>query len=1286
MIPEPTGGSGLSQGLMVVPMIAGGGAMSLMFMGSGGSPLTYIASGLYGLSTVGMLAASMGRGSADRNRRLAAQRRDYLRHLAQVRGRVGKAAARQYAALHHAHPDPQALWGIALSSRLWERRPGDADFAAVRVALGPQNLLARLVPPETRSAEDLDPVAASALRQFLHAHATVAELPVAIALRSFRRVNLLGDAEDVRALVRAVIGQVATLHAPDDLRIAVCAGGRIAPVWEWVKWLPHAQHPSRADRSGPSRLISPDVTALERLLGPELDTRPRYQRDGTRPSSQPHLVVIVDESVPPAKTQLDRLQGVTVLDLAGVMDRTEDPGDESVLTMHLHDRRLEVRGVDDSGAQTALSVGQADRLSIAEAEALARVLAPVRLATEDEAQTTRDAEAITFAGLHGLGDVAVLDPATAWAIRPSRDHLRVPIGLSPTGTRVELDLKESAQEGMGPHGMIIGATGSGKSELLRTLVMGLAVAHSSETLNLVLVDFKGGATFLGLEGLPHVSAVITNLSDELPLVDRMYDALHGELVRRQDLLRREGNYASVRDYEKARAAGAPLAALPSLLIVVDEFSELLANKPEFAELFVMIGRLGRSLGVHLLLASQHLDEGRLRGLGTHLSYRIALRTFSAVESRIVIGVADAYELPASPGHGFLLYDNTQLVRFKAAYVSGPYQSARLGPAGQVITREIVPYTAAPVGLVNDQDSPGAEAEPADDTVPDAPSVLEILVSRLRGAGPPAHQVWLPPLDEPPALGDLLDSDDPRLGNLWVPVGVVDKPFEQRRDPLWTDLSGSSGHVAVVGGPRSGKSTLVATLLSGLSLTHSPAQVQAYCLDFGGGVLSGLAGLPHVGCVAGRRDADLMRRTVAELSALLDRREAAFTADEVASIAHYRRGLSEGRIAGDGYGDVFLVIDGWPTFLQEYPQLEATVTRLIGRGLGYGVHVVVTANRWAEIRPAVRELLGTRLELRLGEAFESEINRRAAANVPERSPGRGISREGLHMLAALPRVDGRSSTNDLVAAMRGVAMAARLRWAGAPLAPRVRLLPTELPFAELPGPDGRRLPIGIDEESLSTVYLDFDAEPHLLILGDTESGKSNLLRVIARRIVEAYRPEEARVVVVDYRRTLLDAVPDSHKVGYAASAEAAGPLVAEIIAALRVRLPGPDLTTEQLRDRSWWRGSDLFVLVDDYDLMESASGSPLAPLADLVPVGRDIGLHLVVARATGGSSRVAFEPILRRLRETGAPGLQLSGNPEEGPVLGKVRPQHLPPGRGVLVARRRANITVQTALLKPGDAA
>ena len=264
------------------------------------------------------------------------------------------------------------------------------------------------------------------------------------------------------------------------------------------------------------------------------------------------------------------------------------------------------------------------------------------------------------------------------------------------GALLELDIKEPAENGMGPHGLCVGATGSGKSELLRTIALGMMARNSPEVLNLLLIDFKGGATFLDLARSPHVAAVITNLAEEAPLVARMRDALAGEMNRRQQLLRAAG-CAGVAAYERARLAGRELTALPTLFIIVDEFSELLSQHPDFADMFVAIGRLGRSLGMHLLLASQRLDEGRLRGLEAHLSYRICLKVLSASESRTVLGTLDAYQLPNTPGAGFLRSSTGEPLRFQAAFVSGPLQGD--APASEQAPRTARLFTSRNMGLV-----------------------------------------------------------------------------------------------------------------------------------------------------------------------------------------------------------------------------------------------------------------------------------------------------------------------------------------------------------------------------------------------------------------------------------------------------------------------------------------------------------------------------------------------------------------------------------------------------------
>lgn len=831
-------------------------------------------------------------------------------------------------------------------------------------------------------------------------------------------------------------------------------------------------------------------------------------------------------------------------------------------------------------------------------------------------------------------------------------ELRVPIGVTDGGDVVELDIKEAAAGGMGPHGLCIGATGSGKSELLRTLTLGMIAAHSPEALNLVLVDFKGGATFLGMEAARHVSAVITNLADQAPLVARMREALSGELNRRQELLRSAGNLTNVSQYRDARLRDRSLPVLPALFIVVDEFSELLSRHPEFVDVFGAIGRLGRSLGMHLLLASQRLDEGRLRGLETHLSYRICLKTFSAGESRAVLGVPDAYQLPPRPGAAYLKTADAELTRLQTAFVSGEYLAAR-----RAASTAVRPFTLECAATA---DAAPRRGGPAPTTQP----LLNAVLDALPGHGPAAHRVWLPPLTVSPALHQLLATVP--AAHLRVPVGLVDCPYEQRHEPLIVDLAGAAGNVAVVGAPRSGKSTTLQTLVCALAGVHDPSAVQFYCLDFGGGALAALTALPHVGSVAARVDADLCRRTVAVLESILRKRESAFSDLGAGSFPEYRR-LREADPAAvdDPYGEVFLLIDGWAALRQEFEGLDAAVSALAAQGLSYGVHVVIAASRWADIRPALKDQIGTRIELRLGDPADSEMDRRSARSLADHPPGHGLTRDGRQMVVALPELD-------------------TVRPDG-PAAPPIELLPARVPYS--PGAAGDRHPpghvvLGVGERDLTSVAVDFGEHPHLLVLGDGECGKTALLRLLCCELMRRYSPAQAQLELVDYRRTMLGVVETGHLAGYSVSGTTVAARMAALSEQLSARMPGEHVTQRQLRDRSWWAGPDIYVIVDDYDLVAGATGNPLTPLADFLPHARDLGLHVIVARRSGGAARALFDPVLARLRDMGSSGLMMSARPDEGVLLGTARPVPLPTGRGTLLVRGRPDELVQIGWVEP----
>ncbi|MEV7172896.1 type VII secretion protein EccCa [Streptomyces sp. NPDC093224] len=1276
--------------MQLLPMLGMGSSVVFFFM-PGAAPFMRIMGVLMLVSTVAMVVAQLVRHRRGTQGQMADVRRDYLKYLAQTRRQVRRTARAQRDAQWYLHPAPEQLWSVvAEGSRLWERRVGDPDFGQVRVGLGAQRLATPLVAPETAPVDELEPLTAGAMQRFLRVHSSLDGLPVALSMRAFYHVTVSGEPASARGVARAMVAQLATLHSPEDLVVAVVAAPGAVPSWDWTKWLPHTQVAGQVDGAGTKRLFGDDLAELEGLLGPRLEGRPRFSREVSPVLDQPHLVVVLDGGMVPPDSVFaaaEGLQGVTIVEVvAGELD--ERRGGLSVV---VRPGRLRL----ESGGGVAYE-GVPDTLSLPAAEALARQLAPLRTGGGDDDEPLL--ANLDFTDLLNLGDAAAVDVARTWRPRSAGERLRVPIGVGEDGGPVMLDLKEAAQEGMGPHGLCVGATGSGKSELLRTLVLGLAVTHTSETLNFVLADFKGGATFTGMGQMPHVAAVITNLADDLTLVDRMGDSIRGELQRRQELLRAAGNYANIHDYEKARAAGAPLEPLASLVLVIDEFSELLTAKPDFIDMFIQIGRIGRSLGVHLLLASQRLEEGKLRGLDTYLSYRIGLRTFSAAESRTAIGVPDAYHLPSVPGSGYLKFGTDEMVRFKAAYVSGTYRSG--GPDLSVgafpVERRPVLFTAAPVPVVYAAPASLTERpEREDDALAD--TVLDVIVGRLEGQGVPAHQVWLPPLDRAPALDQLLPAPAPsaerglhaqgytRPGGLIVPLGLIDKPFEQRREVLYRDFSGAAGHLMVVGGPQSGKSTLMRTLVSSFALTHTPREVQFYALDFGGGSLSAIAGLPHVGGVASRLDPERVRRTVAEVGGVLNRREEFFRANGIDSIGTYRRRRAAGELPHEPWGDVFLIVDGWGNFRGEYEGLEQVVTDIASRGLGYGIHVVITAARYMEVRAALKDQMLGRLELRLGDTMDSEFDRKVAANVPQGMPGRGQVPEKLHFLGALPRIDGSHDTGDLSEATAAFVEAVRQNWAG-PAAPGVRLLPRLLHADQLPKggefPE-RGIAIGIDETALEPVFVDFDSDPFLLVFGESEAGKTNLLRLIAKQIAERYTPDQARLVVGDYRRTLLGALPEEHLLEYAPMANSLQMHMEALGGVFSRRQLPPDVTPQQLRDRSWWTGPDVFIIIDDFDLVATSQGNPLAPLVEYLPFARDTGVRFIIARSTAGASRSMYESFMQRIKELGAQGLVLSGDPAEGDLVGTVRPRPMPPGRGYFVSRRRGTSLVQLGRMPGG---
>lgn len=1213
-----------------------------------------------GVAVLVAILSAVAQSRAGRRQRRGAARR-YLNYLNATRAVIDEifdAQAQREAVLHA--PEEDLIDQAVSRRRLFERRRVDPDWLEVRLGIG------RVPPPVPVLLQEIDPLGPelvpdllSAARSLVDDHTVREAAPVVIRLGDAGTVVVRGDADAARALARSIAVRAALAQGADDLMVAVVVDGPTAAQWEWVKWLPHA----RAGRSGRGTsaavLVADSATAVDEMLA-GLTSRPP-DADGTRA----HLLLVVDGWSP--RGALARLPGLRaamrqgavagISVLCRVDDASAEPAELGTRVVVASDRAATL---ESPGGPPPASSFIADRMSAAVADAVARRLTPLRLSV-DTPSAGQPADAP--AGLtEALGNASAGGVRAAWSAAPG-SLLRVPIGIGADGLPVVVDLKELSQGGMGPHGMLVGAPGAGKSELLRTMVVGLAMTHPPDVLSFVLVDFKGGAAFQPLARLPHVAGIVTNLEDDPTMVERFRLAVEGEVVRRQEVFRAAGNVPDIRAYHRRRAADDSLAPLAYLWLVVDEFAELLATFPDFDAFFEGVARLGRGLGIHVLLATQGVSSGLTR-LDRYLSYRICLRTNSVQESIAVIGSPAAAQLPLVPGLGLLRVGVAEPERFAAWTVSG--SPARTAGAAEDPARFVRPFSAGSRAEAEEEAGAGAGAvsrEPG-------PAEVDELVDAITSLGAErVHPVWVTPLPKALALDRVLDREDHLLR---VGLGLADHPLRQRQVPWGIDFAGQDGHLAVVGAPRSGRSTALRTIICSFLITHDPRDVQFYVVDMGG-ALQQLAGAPHVGTVAGKSDVEVVRRLVRFLGRLVDEREREMRRLGVGSIAEWRTRRRNHLIGGD-LGDAFLVVDNWGAATKAFDWLEDEVTALAGVGLSFGLHVVVSADRWGDIRPALRDRIPARIQLRPIEPGDSLFDMRATRAMSN-TPGRALVAGAVQVQIALPRVDGRDELPGAETAFEELVIRQARRGAEAP---PIRLLPESVTLDTLDWERWRRertVPIGISDADLEPVALDLLSRDvqHLVVCGDTRCGKTSFLRALMAALARVYRPEEIAFHLVDVRRGLLDAVPEAYVASHAMTISAVEAVVESLKDELRRRVPPPDAGRAELAARSHVIGPELVLIVDDDDIVDAYA---LRPLVQAVPVAWDMRFHIVLARRASGPE---YDSLASALVGSGATALEMS---ERDRSLFVPRPVALPPGRAHLVRRGDPPLLLQ--LLQPGE--
>jgi DNA segregation ATPase FtsK/SpoIIIE, S-DNA-T family len=1206
-----------------------------------------------------------GTGNKTRTVEVDAERADYLRYLSVVRDNIRAQATEQRAAAEWSHPGPADLAAIPGSRRQWERDPQDDDFLVVRAGLHSVALATALRVSDTADEIDLEPVSHSALRSLLDTQRIVRDVPTGIDLTKVSRITVLGERDEVRAALRAWIAQAVTWHDPTVLGVAVAAPDLETSEWSWLKWLPHVDIPGQLDGVGPARYLSTNIDELAALLGPALADRPAFAGGGA--DALRHLVIVVDDPDYDVKasTLAAGWAGVTVIHRSATPPHREQYSDPERPILRIANGAID--RWQTGGWQRYVDI--ADQFGVDDAGHLARRLSrwdsnPTHSGLQSAA--TRGA---TFTTLLGIPDASQLDVPTLWAPRQREDELRVPIGVTATGEPLIFDLKDEAEGGMGPHGLMIGMTGSGKSQMLMSILLSLLTTHSAERLIVIYADFKGEAGADSFRNFPQVVAVISNMAEKKSLADRFADTLRGEVARREVLLREAGRrvqgsaFNSVTEYENAIAAGHDLAPIPTLFVVADEFTLMLADHPEYAELFDYVARKGRSFRIHILFASQTLDVGKIKDIDKNTSYRIGLKVASPAVSRQIIGVEDAYHIESGKEHkgmGFLVpAPGAAPIKFRSTYVDGIYDPPQR--AKTLVVHSVPEPKLFTAGRVEPDQNTVIVGDGEEESVSPPRKLIATIGDQLARYGPRAPELWLPPLDDPIPLSTVLARAAVPQGQWRWPLGEIDKPFEMRRDPLLFDARSSAGNMVIHGGAKSGKSTALQTFILSAANLHSPHEVSFYCLDYGGGQLRALEDLAHVGSVASPLEPERIRRTFGELEQLLRSRQQR-------EVFRERQGSG----FGDEFGEVFLLIDNLYAFGRDNTDqfntrnpLLTKVTELVNVGLAYGIHVVITTPSWLEVPLAMRDGLGLRLELKLHDPRDSNVRivgalHRPAEAVPPDQPGRGLTMAAEHFLFAAPELDQVAAINARHPEVT---------------APPVRLLPTNLTAAAVGatyrGAD--RIVIGQREEDLAPVELDFADNPLLMVLGDTKSGKTTLLRHIIRTVRENSTPDHVAFTVLDRRLHLVDE-PLFADNEYTANIDRVIPAMLGLSALIEQRRPPAGLSPAQLAGWSY-EGHTHYLIIDDVDQIPDTPAltgpyvgqRPWTSLIGLLAQAGDLGLRVIVtARASGSAHALMTSPLLRRFNDLQATTLMLSGNPADG---GKIRGQRfgrLPAGRAILL--------------------
>lgn len=1242
---------------------------------------------LYALPMIGMAVfffiisfVTFGEQKQEQKHRWLKQLRDYHRLLDKKESRLlaGRVLQANWLALRYQRPTEIIQRVKNLDITLWERRPEDADFATYRLGLGdwPSVINIKAPDPDINSPE---------IRRAYNLYTEynkVPNSPVSLDLRQIGSVAFVGNRDHTIPLLRALVTQIAVLNSPDDLHLFMFSSEPYYKIWKWLRWLPHTS----ANHVGgdPTFLAFQANTNKELIAGISQTLDIEKQEDeknqtGKSKLSQAMLLIfdketeVRDEPIFSQLMKEGKRLGVYSIILC---DKMEDvPSDcAAVVEVGATEFKLAL-----TGPQAIKMRGKPDKLRLMEADTLSHRLLPIAIQTMGK--TSRIPSRVNLLQLYGVGKLENLEVANRWKQKPTDDGLLpfpVPIGGETYASPLMIDLAENRD---GPHGLIAGTTGSGKSELLQTLVSSLALEHHPYFVNFLLIDFKGASTFGVFEKMPHVVGLVSNL-DKLS-ANRALEAINTESIRRQTFLRDikkediSEYYQMLADPESSRN----LEPLPHLFIIVDEFAQMAQEMPGFLSRLVDTARLGRSLGVHLILATQRPAGVVNDQMRANLNFRICLRVQSIDDSRDMLRRPDAAFLPHNlPGRAyFQVGDGGMLRQFQVARAGVEYEPEKdENKKNNYLYKVNYEQASLVEDLQEEKNRKRNKISIAGQLALDLASLYEIEINA--SLSKKMEPILLPPLEAKEDLLMILQdcawsgkkktwTEHPnQTHGFKVPVGRLDSLATHTQPPLVIDFTEYGGHVMAVGGPQSGKTYFLESLCYSLAVNYNPSQVNIYVLSFAGKGLDHLKKLPHVGAVIEGNETERVHRLLRYLLNQIESRKEAFSEYGAKDLQNYNDQVKpEERLPS-----LCILIDNFGELRNlEYDNELSEIEKLINTGRSYGVYFVLTALQSNDIPYKISNLIQRRLAFNLSDHTEYLL----LVGRPDSLEFDVLPSGRCFVSGTTPPLQGQIGYPPIQKEWDALTSAMISAWGDRPLPRAIEILEKNTYLSTLLGHDkkdvrGLKNVIGIDGDTLDSFEMDwYKHGPHFLVGGPSQSGRTSLLHTVVLSLTNKYSPEQLNIVLMDGTNSSLVSLEDlPHVIERVIEEDGLSRNIAHLQNELNERKKDMLSNKKSQADRS-----EILFVIDDYDLTCEAlaiNEFVLSKLGKHIRQDSDLGFHFLISVLPENLSG-STDPLIKQLRLARS-GISLS-NIDTLEMLGArpssaMRNEELTQGRGYLFSR------------------